>query len=384
MICIKGGEVERLLNLAIVRGIKLWNISYLKSDAAVAVIGIEGFKNLKDLRRQTRCRIFIKEKKGLPFLLHKLWIRKGFFAGVLFFVMAIYISSMFIWVVDIKGLKSIPTRDFSGALREMRLARGIWKSELALDAKRRKLMRRFTAISWLGMEVKGTVLRVEVVEKIRPPASGYNEMIRADKDGLITRMVVISGRALVGEGDTVRRGDPLITGGPLQITRQGEKGAETIDVPDTWQPAKGIVEAVVWYQARVRVPMICFRYRLTGEKAHCFRLKLGARQFKLGKTAPPYKCYRWVKTSVPLISGRNRQSIVEIIHDKYLEARRELVRLSEEQAIWAGVSRARAHLAKQLSKSPTGMKENIIVGKKGNIILVTVIREKVEEIGRAW
>ena len=68
---IEGFFTERFVNLCFAKGIFLWKLTYASSIALSARISISDFKKLRKIAKQTKCKVEISSKKGLPFLLHK-------------------------------------------------------------------------------------------------------------------------------------------------------------------------------------------------------------------------------------------------------------------------------------------------------------------------
>ena len=94
-------------------------------------------------------------------------------------------------------------------------------------------------ISWIGIKLDGTNAKVNIVEAVAKPAildeNEYCDIV-ATKDGIITKINVTNGTALVKEGDVVESGRKLI-GGWMEGKYTGVR----------YMHASGEVEAKVWY-----------------------------------------------------------------------------------------------------------------------------------------
>ena len=97
------------------------------------------------------------------------------------------------------------------------------------------------------MNVKGCVAHVQVVERQRHPdiaQKGGVWNIVAARDGLVTQVRALDGKALVAEGSTVTEGELLVTG--VYESREGS----------TYMThSLGTVEARTWYELSVSVPL---------------------------------------------------------------------------------------------------------------------------------
>lgn len=102
-------------------------------------------------------------------------------------------------------------------------------------------------IAWLSVNVHNSCVEVVIHERIAKPDI-VNETERTDvkaaKSGYITKLSVLEGKALVSIGDTVSRGDTLISG-----TMDSETAA------DRQVHAMGSVQARTWYEINAQTPM---------------------------------------------------------------------------------------------------------------------------------
>ena len=82
----------------------------------------------------------------------------------------------------------------------------------------------FPEITWVSAQLSGTrlLIRIRENEAVSQPAEDEGEPadLVAAKDGVITSMIVRSGRALVSIGDQVEKGQLLVEGA-LSITDDG-------------------------------------------------------------------------------------------------------------------------------------------------------------------
>ena len=98
---IEGFFTERFVNLCFAKGIFLWKLTYASSIALSARISISDFKKLRKIAKQTKCKVEISSKKGLPFLLHKYKKRKIFAITCMVIAILIFGLTRFVWNVEI-------------------------------------------------------------------------------------------------------------------------------------------------------------------------------------------------------------------------------------------------------------------------------------------
>lgn len=345
VILIQGPGLERLLNLASANGIYLWDIRRHPPDLMVAKIGPRGYRALRPYPRRARCRASIRRKSGLPFLLLRLGRRPGFILGFLGFISAIAILTGFIWRIELVGAGSIPASRLRRDLRVLGLYPGVWRGKMDKDAIRRKLAQLTPEAAWIGLEFRGVVAVVRVVQRaVPPPAEKAGDLVAA-QDGLIESMVVYRGTAVVAEGDAVRAGQLLVSGREVRIGSGG--GLVSLAVP-----AEAKVRARIWETAQAEVPLVHWREEPSGRRMTVLRLRLGRWLLDLGRHGPPWAWYAMTRSRRTLLQGRNRLPLVEIVIDRYDEIVLHQARRTEAEAIADGAEEVRALLRARAPDDP--------------------------------
>ncbi len=100
-ISVEGFFVERFINCCFASGIFIWNLEREKSTYVRARVSIKDFKKLKKIARNTKCKLKITGKRGLPILINKYKKRKAFvifFAIIIIFCFSI---TRFVWNIEI-------------------------------------------------------------------------------------------------------------------------------------------------------------------------------------------------------------------------------------------------------------------------------------------
>ncbi len=207
-ISVEGYFIERFINICISKNILLWNLKRKKSSFLYTNIGIKDFKKIKQIAKTTKCRVKIESKKGLPFLLHKYKKRKIFIASLIIILLFIFGISNFIWNIEIIGNTTIPKEEIIQELNDNGLKIGILKQKVDSKEIINNIRLQRNDIAWIGINITGTNAIVEIVEAdVKPEIVDENEYcnIVSDKDGVITKINVQNGTALVKEGDIVKK-----------------------------------------------------------------------------------------------------------------------------------------------------------------------------------
>lgn len=292
IIKITGEYGERLLNQAALKNLYLWDIKRENRNELTAKVNVRDFFRLARLARKTRCRIYVLQRVGFFFVISKLKKRKTFLLGALLFIVAVYLMSSFIWNIQIKCSDNDLSTSVMEDLRRWGLKEGIFKYGLDKEYYINRLLTEYKNVAWAEIEIKGSKLIVELVKKQLPPELEENTPcdIIASKDGIIEEIIPFRGEALVKPGQTVSKGDTLITGkiilGQDQPDKNKEEESNTLLVH-----AQGIVKAKVWYQKAVKVPLVITKKTPTGKSKKSVIFQFQDHIFNLQWGDIPYTLY---------------------------------------------------------------------------------------------
>lgn len=207
-ISVEGYFIERFINICISKNILLWNMKRKKSSFLFTNIAIKDFKRIRQIAKTTKCHVKIEKKKGLPFLLHRYKKRKIFIGLLIAVTLIIFGLSNFVWNIEITGENNINKEELLNELNEYGLKTGILKTKVNTKDIINNIRLNRDDIAWIGIKLEGTNVIVEVVEADKKPEIiDENEYcsIVSDKEGIITKINVQNGTALVKLGDIVTK-----------------------------------------------------------------------------------------------------------------------------------------------------------------------------------
>ena len=96
---------------------------------------------------------------------------------------------------------------------EVGLYPGVQRRNVDRHEVQKALLLRIDELSWATVRMSGTMAVIEATLRMGlDPSSTRPGDVVAARDGIVERMMVLSGHALVAPGDTVKRGDILISG----------------------------------------------------------------------------------------------------------------------------------------------------------------------------
>lgn len=135
--------------------------------------------------------------------------------ALVFAVALFFLSGETVLDIRVTGNESLSEAEVSAALGESGFSVGRLWSRVDTDAVALDVLAREKGISWLSINRRGAVAYVEIVEStgdaIPPPDTAPVNIVAAF-DCVIDEITVTSGTPVVRVGDTVRRGDLLISG----------------------------------------------------------------------------------------------------------------------------------------------------------------------------
>lgn len=345
VISLKGRGVERLLNLAIARGIGFWDLRKQESSAHLS-IHLSSFRALRPLVRQARCRLHILRKVGLPFWKWRLRRRWGLVVGALIFAAALYWATAVVWQVRVIGTEHLDEAEILDLAGRMGIRPWVWKRSLNLSVLEEELARRHEEITWAGIRLRGILVEIEIVEHIREPVIEWGPAdLVAAKDGLIERILVLGGEAVVAPGDTVVKGELLIRGALVipdpSLPPDRQPGAVLVR-------ARGEVEARVWYEAEAPLHLTVVERVDTGSTRKSYVLTWPEGGIRLqGPSQSPYDKsrqevakwrWRWRNLSLPV-------EVVTVTYYEILEVQKVV---SRSQALQQARDEAMTVLRQQL------------------------------------
>ena len=94
---VEGYFIERFINICKVKNISIWNIKRRGEVTLTFNAQIKDFKEICSIARKVKCKVKIKNKKGVPFLLYKYKRRKIFVGLLVIIIFSIIYSSNFVW-----------------------------------------------------------------------------------------------------------------------------------------------------------------------------------------------------------------------------------------------------------------------------------------------
>ena len=336
-------------------------------------IGINDFKKIAKLIKQTKCKVKIKRKKGLPFIFNKYKKRKIFFLFLFLIVIGIAILTNFIWNIEIIGNENISRDEILSSLEEEGLRIGAWKNNIKNQeiANNMRLIR--SDLAWIGIEIKGTNAIVKIVEADKKPdiieEDDYCNIV-ATKPGIIVKVNALNGTPLVKEGDVIKEGTILI-GGWLEGKYTGIR----------YVHANGEVKAKVWYSQTQKVELNQVISTKNGNSENKYSVKINNFNINFYKTLSKFKKYDTIEEIKKLKIFSDFYLPIEIIKKTNYEQIEENVQYTVEEAKNKATIEAKKLLDEEIENKENIVNTYINYNQTEEVVEAQVIYEVLEEIG---
>ena len=370
---VEGFFIERFINICISKKILLWNIKRKKSTIMYANIGINDYKKLKPIAKKTKSKISIQNKKGLPFVVHKYRKRKIFVGLLAVIFIALFVMSKFIWNIEIKGNNQISKAEILEELNKQGLKIGAYKGKINSNSIINRVRLDRNDIAWMGIDLEGTNAIVEIKETSKAPEIiDENEYcnIVSNKEGMITKINVQNGTAVVKEGDIVKQGDILVQG-YLEGKYTGIR----------YVHAKADIEAKIWYSKKEKVFLKQQIQVPTGATEEKYTLNINNFKINFYKTLSKFENYDTINENKKLMLFSNFYLPIELIKKTNCEYKYEEKIYTEEELTQITQEKIEKELEKEIVQTENIINKQTNIYPNEDYIEVEVIYEVLENIG---
>lgn len=372
-ISVEGYFIERFINICISKNILIWNLKRKKSSFLYANIAIKDFKKMKEIAKITKCRIKIEKKRGLPFIVHRYKKRKLFVFLLMIIMTTIFTISNFVWNIEITGNKNISTQELLTQIQENGLEIGMLKQKVNIKNIINNMRLDRDDIAWIGIRLQGTNAKIEIVEADQKPEiideNEYCDLVTR-KDGVITKINVQNGTALVNVGDVVKNGE-IIVGGWLEGKYTGTR----------YVHAKAEIEAKVWYSKKEKISLNQEIQDPTGRLENHYGIVVNNFKINLSKGVPKFEKYDTISENKKIKIFSNFYFPIELSKTIYQELETKQISYTKEQAKEILIKKLEEELKSEIYNSERIVNTQINEKLDGETIEVEVIYEVLENIG---
>ena len=281
-------EPEKALTAITMTGMKLSDICHDQDLTCSFGIRRQDYAKLTALCSRQGHSLKIVRKRGIYYTLANLRRRKLLLFGMGILLFSAFFLPTRILFVRVEGNSSIPVKRIIAAAEENGIHFGASRRQIRSEKVKNALLDAIPQLQWAGVNTSGCTAVISVREREASRTlqqSGEVSSIIADRDGYILSCVVTQGSAQVQPGQTVRKGQTLISG----YTECG------ISIQAT--QAKGEILARTIRNLTVLSPADCLKRAEHTHTAHTVSLLLGKKRifFWKGSGIPDAGCGRMYK-----------------------------------------------------------------------------------------
>ena len=344
-----------------------------------AVISPKFLKIISSSLDKYSIKVYIINIQGFCTLIPILRQRIGLTVGTVLFFALVWLSSLFIWRIDVVGAEAVSEEKLRYLLSESGVSAGATVSDIDAFSVSNALLLSCPELSWASLQLTGTTATLTVRETVNHQETEKNKtsLLIASESGVIESVLVYDGAAAVKVGCVVKKGDVLIngliSGSGLQYTDQPILRIGNAD---------GSVKALVERTFSVTVP-----YRETElipkENGRVYKgrsINVFGGGFYIGDRKPSADCYSVTESqNTPTVFGVALPvTVSETVWSEMTE--REIVRTSEEAETLAR-ARAEERLSAELGTDEIRATEYVVaVDEERETVTVTVTYRCVTEI----
>lgn len=222
---------------------KLWQ----REDGCLCVTATDaGARLLCEIAARHGIALAVAKREGLREALGFLHRRKGILVGSLLAVLLTVVASTHLWEIRVTGNETLSGQEVVRELSAAGLSIGDFVPEVDVDSIENRLLMHSERISWISVNLIGTVAEVQIREKLPTPKEETDRSpanLVARCDGVVIACEVLEGNLLVKVGTPVRKGEVLVS---------GLYDSATLGIRYT--RARGAVYAETEHELRIEVP----------------------------------------------------------------------------------------------------------------------------------
>lgn len=367
-----GLSPEKLLNLAAKNHISLSGVRRLSYTQLCFNIGPADYNRLKKLLPEGRYKLNIGSSRGLSLMLYAFRARYCLIAGIIISIVLAFFASSRIWFVKVRGCEKVSEENVLQLLESYGLKSGASVSGEELDEMEKRLMQDVSDISWVGISRRGVNIYAYIKESSELPESTPIDKpadVIALKDGVVEKVTVLQGRAVVTQGQTVRAGDVLISG---ELIYQ--------DLPYQYIYALGDVQARIWYSGERKISLVQSETVRTGNTAVVRTMRIFGQDIPLDGENP-FASYEVESREQDVM---NLGIPVTIITQTYYETEEREYSITQEEALELGKSDLEQELSAQIPQDAEILRtqSSVKAAEGENAVIVSMFIETLEQIGQ--
>jgi similar to stage IV sporulation protein len=362
---IEGLNLDKIFKKVKHKNVEIKNIKRPDRKLMFFTVKAKEAKIVFNLLKENSYNVKIEKYYGIPYIWEFFKKRIGLFVGAFLFIVTTLFVNSFVWKIEVYGLENLTKQQIISTLEEVGVNVGARVDAKNIEIIENYLSQNLEEISMVSVIKKGASIIVNLKE-IRVPDVianlGAESHLIASYDGVVTKINVVQGTALVEEGSIVKKGETLIAG-----------YFNNIDGTKTPCVAMGEVYAKVWFSSSVNFNTNKTENVRTGEKLVSSSLSLFNSSFKIKQINNTFENYEIEESSQFLF--KNNLIPFKINKIIYYETERVLIQQNFEDNKNNLINEALILAREKMPNNFTSNKEFTTIEKNGNIYTVSAFIE---------
>lgn len=161
----KGKNALRFIRLCLNQEYNIWNIVSVLDDEYIFCISLEDIWKVKPYVRKTHVKLWVEERRGVPFVFEKYKNRGVFVASFLLSVIVLFMALQRIWCIEISGASENQAKEMILYLEEQQIELGCNRNKINCNKIEQDFRLDFEEIVWSSVCIDGTTLRISIANK---------------------------------------------------------------------------------------------------------------------------------------------------------------------------------------------------------------------------
>ena len=238
---IKGVNLNRIFSDCKKENIELFNINRKDFKNMEFDVGFHDKNRFQKIAKERNIKFCISSKSGFEKLKNEFFLHFGMVFGIFLFVFLNIFCNLFIWDIKVYGNSRVSTDEILAVLKEHNIEKSKIKNTEKICSIEKILENQIEDISLCSVIVKGTTIVVNIKEKLfvdeMNDIDEGNDIV-APQNLTITELVVVNGTAQKKVGDSVKKGEVIVSG--FVLKENGEK---------VFCKANASIKAKTWHSA---------------------------------------------------------------------------------------------------------------------------------------
>ena len=153
-IVVEGFFIERFLNICRNKKIFIQDLQRENNTYIKAKILKSDFNEIVHIAKQTKCKVKIHKKSGIPFFINRYRKRKIFAIAVLVIAIFIFTITKFVWNIEVEGNENLSKEEIINIVKEYGINVGKLKSKIDTQKISNEIRLNREDLSWIGINIK--------------------------------------------------------------------------------------------------------------------------------------------------------------------------------------------------------------------------------------